>query len=119
VSSWVAYAPPVAVLGGGALALRLAGAPGWHGIIAGTVGVTAVAAGSWRRLAGPLFVGSALLAVITVNETIHRSAGVPTWIWLALGGATLLGAGVTMELRGLGPVQSGKRIVELVSERFE
>lgn len=119
MSSWIAYTPPVLTLGGGAIALRLAGAPGWHGVIAGAVAVVAVAAGAWQRLAGPLFVGSALLAVITVNETLSRSAGVPTWMWLALGGCVLLGAGVTMELRGLGPIESGRRVVDLVAERFD
>ena len=81
--------------------------------------VSAVAVGGWRRLAGPLFCGSALLAVVTFDETLRHSAGVPTWIWLAAAGTVLLGSGVAMELRGLGPVESGRRLVELVGERFE
>ena len=36
-----------------------------------------------------------------------------------VGGSVLIGAGVTMELRGLGPVESSKRLVQLVSERFD
>jgi hypothetical protein len=119
VSSWAAFVPAIGVLGGGAFALRLAGDPGWHAVVAGAVAVAAVAAGAWRRLAGPLLVGSALLMAITLNETIRVTAGVPTWIWLAIGGSALLGTGVTMELRGLGPIESGRRIAELVVERFE
>jgi hypothetical protein len=117
--SWWADAPAVAVLGGGALAVRLDGGPGWHAVVAGGVALVAIAAGGWRRLAGPLFGGSALLAAVVVNETVRVTAGVPTWIWLALGGATLLGAGVSMEVHGLGPVESGRRLVEVIDERFD
>jgi hypothetical protein len=119
LSSWWTDAPAIAVLGAGALAVRVDAGPGWHALVAGGVAVAAVAVGSWRRLAGPLFGGSVLLAAVVVNETMRVSAGVPTWIWLALGGATLLGAGVSMELHGLGPIESGRRLVEVIDERFD
>ena len=53
LSSWTAYGPAVALLGGAALAERLDGGPAWHALVAGAVGVAAVAVGGWRRLAGP------------------------------------------------------------------
>jgi hypothetical protein len=119
LSSWWTDAPALAVLGAGALAVRVDGGASWHALVAGGVAVAAVGIGSWRRLAGPVFGGSVLLAAVVVNETMRVSAGVPTWIWLALGGTTLLGAGVSMELHGLGPIESGRRLVEVIDERFD
>lgn len=52
-SSWVAFGPAIGLLGGAALAERLAGGEAWHSLVAGAVGVTAVAAGGWKRLAAP------------------------------------------------------------------
>lgn len=119
VSSWVAYAPAVVLLGGAAFAERLGGGAGWHAVVAGAVGVVAVAGGGWQRLAGPLFMGTALLVAVTVNESLHVVAGVPTWAWLATGGCTLLAAGVAMERHDTSPVEAGRRVVDLISERFE
>lgn len=118
-SSWIADTPAIVLLGGTALLARLDGAAGWHALVAGGVAVAAVVAGAWWRLAGPLFVGSALLAAVVGNETLRVSAGVPTWAWLALGGVSLLGSGVALELRGLGPIESGRRLIDIIEERFD
>jgi hypothetical protein len=117
-SSWVAYGPAVGLLGGSALLERLAGGPGWHALVAGAVGVLAVAAGGARRLAAPLFLGTALLVALAGYETLAVTAGLPTWTWLALGGATLLGAGVAMERHDLGPIETGRRLVDVVTDRY-
>ena len=119
VSSWVAYAPAIALLGGSALAERISGGAGWHALVAGGVGVLAVAAGGWQRLAAPLFLGTALVVATTGHESLGAVAGVPTWGWLALGGTLLLGAGVAMERSDTSPVEAGRRVVDLVSERFD
>lgn len=119
VSTWLAYAPAVALLGGAALLERLTdGSSGWHGVIAGAVGIAAVAVGGLWRQAGPLFTGTALVVAITAHETLDASAQVPTWAWLAAGGATLLGLGILLERRGTGPLETGRRLVDIVSERF-
>jgi hypothetical protein len=39
-------------------------------------------------------------------------------VWLAAGGASLLAAAVAMERHGVGPVESGRRLVDVVNERF-
>jgi hypothetical protein len=117
-SSWLTSAPTVALLGGAALYERLAGGPPWHAALAGAVGVAAVAAGGEWRLAGPLVVGTALVVVTTVHETLGVTATVPTPAWLATGGLILLTAGVVMERRGVGPIESGRRLVDVVAERF-
>ena len=117
-SSWAAYAPAVALLGGAALAERVAGGAGWHALVAGGVGVMAVAAGGWLRLAGPLLVGTALLVAVTVHESLSALAGVPTWAWLALGGSVLLAVGVALERSDTSPTEAGRRVVDVLAERF-
>lgn len=118
-SSWVAYGPAIALLGASALAERLAGGEAWHGLVAGAVGVAAVAVGGWHRLAGPLFLGTGLAVAATVVESLNTLAGVPTWAWLALGGVTLLGVGVALERSDTSPSEAGRRLVDVVSERFD
>jgi hypothetical protein len=116
--SWVAYGPVIALLGGAALAERLTGGPGWHALVAGAVGVVAVAAGGQRRLAAPLFLGTGLLVALVGYETLAVTAALPTWTWLAVGGTALLAAGIAMERHDLGPVETGRRLVDVVDEHF-
>jgi hypothetical protein len=118
VGSWVAYAPAIVTLGGTALLERLGGGGGGHALVVGSVGLAAVLAGASRRLAAPLFLGTALLVAITVHESLGVTQQVPTWAWLALGGTVLLAAGVTMERLDTGPVETGRRLVDVVHERF-
>jgi hypothetical protein len=74
--------------------------------------------GGGRRLAGPMVVGTALLVAMTVHESLGALAGVPTWAWLTSGGALLLSTGVALERRDTSPVEAGRRIVDVVAERF-
>ena len=78
----------------------------------------AVAAGGARRLAGPLLVGTLLVVATTIHETLGVTSAVSTPIWLAIGGLTLLAAGVAMERRGVGPIEAGRRLIDVVNERF-
>jgi hypothetical protein len=118
VSSWVAFGPSIVMLGGSALLARIDGGPGVHAVVAGAVGIAAVLLGGGRRLAGPLLLGTALLVAVVGHESLDVTRGVPTWAWLALGGAVLLGAGVVMERRDTGPLETGRRLVDVVHERF-
>jgi len=117
-SSWVAFAPSVGLLGGSALIERLDGGPQWHALVAGAVGVLAVLAGGTWRLAGPLLLGTGLVVAITVHETLDTTAELPVGVWLAVGGILLLSAGVAMERRGVGPFETGRRLVDVIRERF-
>lgn len=119
LSSWAAYGPAVALLGGAALVERLDGGPAWHALVAGAVGVAAVACGGWRRLAGPLFLGTGLLVAVTLVESLGALAGVPTWAWLAVGGSVLLAVGVGLERADTSPGEAGRRLVDVIAERFE
>ena len=118
VSSWIAYVPAVALAGGAALAERVGGGAGWHALVAGAVGVAAVALGGWRKLSGPMVVGTALVAVVAVRESLSALAGVPTWAWLGLGGTLLLVVAVVLERTDTSPIEAGRRVVEVMSERF-
>lgn len=55
---------------------------------------------------------------MTVLESLTTLAGVPTWAWLAAGGATLLCAGVALERSATSPVEAGRRLVDVVDDRF-
>jgi hypothetical protein len=118
VSSWRAYAPSVLVLGGSALVARMDGGSAWHAVVAGGVGVVAVALGGWYRLAGPLFSGTGLAVAVTLYESQAPLASVPTWAWLAAGGSALLTVGVALERNDTSPVEAGRRLVDVVTERF-
>ncbi|HVF33067.1 MAG TPA: hypothetical protein VM933_08520, partial [Acidimicrobiales bacterium] len=119
LSSWVAYGPSMGILAVPALAERLDGGPAWHALVAGAVGVAGVALGGWRRLAGPLFLGTGLVVGVTFLESLHTLAGVPTWGWLAAGGTMLLGTGIALERADASPVEAGRRLVDVVTDRFE
>jgi hypothetical protein len=118
-TSWVTHGPAIALAGGTALAERLADGGGAHALLAGLVGLVAVIEGGGRRLAAPLLLGTGVLVALTVHETTAVTAGVPTWAWLATGGALLVGAGLTMERHQLGPVETGRRLVDVVNEHFD
>jgi hypothetical protein len=118
VSSWVAYGPAIALLGGAGLLERIHQGSPWHALVAGGVGVAAVAVGGWRRLAAPLLIGTTLVVATAAYESLDITRGVPTWAWLAAGGAALLGAGVMMERREVGPIETGRRLVDVIHERF-
>ena len=118
VSSWVAYGPAIGLLGGSALAERLSGGGPGHALVAGAVGLVAVVAGGRQRLIAPLVLGTGLLVALTVHESLAVTAGVPTWAWLALGGTVLVGAGIAMERAETSPIETGRRVVDAVAERF-
>ena len=119
ISSWIAFGPSIGLLGSAAVFERIDGGDAWHALIAGAVGVVAVALGGWKRLAGPLFLGTALVVTVTVLESLHTLAGVPTWAWLAAGGATLLATGIALERAATSPAEAGRRLVDVVAERFD
>jgi hypothetical protein len=118
VSSWAAFGPAIVLLGGAALLERIDGGSGWHGLVAGAVGVAAVAAGGARRLSGPLVLGTALVVAVAGYESLTLTRGIPTWAWLAAGGTVLLAAGIAMERHEIGPVETGRRLVDVIHDRY-
>ncbi len=118
LTSWVAYAPTIAIFGLVAAVDRFDGGSAWHAVLAGGVGVLAVLAGGWWRLAGPLITGTALISAVAIFESLGPGSRVPTWGWLALGGAVLLAAAVQMERSETTPLEQGQRVVEVLATRF-
>lgn len=106
------------LFGVAALAERLAGGPSSHSVIALFVGTVAVAVGGWRRLAAPLVIGTALVVAVVVTETLAYTATMPTWAWLGLAGAALVAVGIAMERAEIGPLETGRRVVDVVRDRF-
>ncbi len=106
------------VLGISALAERIATGDAGHALVAGTIGVAAVAVGGAQRLLAPLVLGTGILVVLTVTETLAWTAGVPTWAWLATAGALLLGTGVALERAGTSPLEAGQKVADVLATRF-
>lgn len=96
-SSWLGLAPAVGLFTLVALVERLDGGNGWHAVAAGAVAIVATVLGVDRRWAGPSFVGAASLIVVVGVETATYVPAVPLWIWLAIGGVSLVGAGIHLE----------------------
>jgi hypothetical protein len=117
-SSWVTDGPAIGLLGGAALLERFLGGGGGHAVLAGAAGVAAVAAGGAQRRSAPLLLGTGILAVLTVTETLAWTAGVPTWAWLAAAGSALLAVGIGLERAGTSPVEAGQRVVDVLTTRF-
>lgn len=118
VSSWIAYGPAIVALGGTALIERFDGGADVHALVAGLVGLVAVLAGGARRLAGPLLLGTAVLLAASWHELVGATVGVPTWAWLAAGGAVLVASGLVLERHDTGPVETGRRLVDTIADRY-
>jgi hypothetical protein len=118
-SSWIAYGPGLALACAAAVIERLGGGSANHSIVAGAIAIVAVIAGGSFRLAAPLLIGTTTLVVVVGRETFDTAAGIPTWAWLAAGGATLIGAAVAMERHDVGPVEAGRRVVDVLDAHFE
>lgn len=96
-SSWLGLAPAVGCFTLVGVAERLSGGDGWHAVVAGAVAIVAMVVGVDRRWAGPSLVGAAALLAVVGVETAAYVPVVPLWIWLAIGGAFLVGAGIHLE----------------------
>ena len=118
INSWGAYVPTIAILAFASFAERLAGGPAWHTVIAGAVGIAAVLAGGYARLVGPLLTGTGVLVVVAGYESLGPAALVPTWAWLALGGTVLLAAGIVIERTDTSPLETGRRVRDVIATQF-
>ena len=117
-TSWWTHGAAVALLGGVALAERVAGGPGEHSLIAGAVAIVAIIIGGDRRLIGPLVAGTLLVIGVAAHESLAYTATIPTWGWLALGGTVLLASGVAIERTATSPLESGRQVLDTVRTSF-
>ncbi len=99
-NSWVAYTASLVIPGLWLTSVHVDRATVWALPLLLTIGVGAAAVGAWQRLAAPLVGGTLLTAAGVFLATGSDLTNVPTWIWLALGGSTLLGTAVLIERAG-------------------
>ncbi|MEX2550292.1 MAG: hypothetical protein WD638_08690 [Nitriliruptoraceae bacterium] len=116
-SSWLTYAPPVALVGVPAVLERLMGGAGWHGVLAGTIGVGAVVVGAGYGLRGPMTVGGGLVVAVVLIETFAVIAGLPTWVWLTIGGVVLLLTAAVLERADGSPETIARRLAAGLRDR--
>lgn len=116
-SSWIAYAPAVALVGMPAVLERVWGGPGWHSLLAGAVGIAAVILGGGHGLRGPVLVGAGLVVTVVVVETLTVVVGVPTWVWLTVGGLALLAAAAFIERFAQTPGDAARRLATSLQDR--
>jgi hypothetical protein len=117
--SWVAYGPAFALLGASGVVERVHGGGSTHAVFAGVIGIVAIVFGAAQRLSAPLVLGTAVVAAVTLHETIGTAAGVPLSAWLATGGVALLGSAVAIERSDTSPIEAGRRVVDVLAEHFE
>ena len=117
-SSWADVGPGAMVMVGSPLYERLVGGPGWHAVVAGAIGVAAVLWGVIGRLGAPLIVGTTALVALVALESLAYTPSVPTWAWLGLAGSVLVGSGIVMERAGVGPLESGRLLVDRFERTF-
>ncbi len=98
-SSWIGLAPGFVLFGTSALLERLAEGPGWHGALAGAVGLAALGLGVERKWSGPTISGGLLLGSVVLIEASAVVPRIPVWMLLAIGGSALLVLGVGLERR--------------------
>ncbi|MDW3213273.1 MAG: hypothetical protein R8G01_04690 [Ilumatobacteraceae bacterium] len=100
VSSWVAYTAALVIPGLWLPAAHLDRDPVWVLPLLLTLGVVAAGLGAWHRLAAPLVGGTVLCGIATVLATGSDLTAIPTWVWLALGGGSLIATAVLIERAG-------------------
>lgn len=98
-SSWIGLTPGVVLFGGSALVERVAEGPGWHGAMAGAVGLAALGLGVERKWSGPTITGGLLLGTVVLIEASAVVPRIPVWMLLAIGGSALLVLGLGLERR--------------------
>ena len=96
-SSWVASGPGLGLLAAWLLGAELARDVRWSLPLLLVSGLLAVAIGGVRRLAAPLVIGTAMIATTVAVAAGPRLADLDTWVWLAFGGAALIGLAVLVE----------------------
>ena len=96
-SSWLASGPGLALVGGWLLTTEIARDVRWSLPALLLTGLLAVAIGGLRRLAAPLVLGTVMIATTVAVAAGPRLADLDTWVWLAVGGAALIGLAVLVE----------------------
>jgi len=102
-STWATTSPGLLLALGAPTAAVLVAPEPWRLLLVVALGVTATAAGAALRWQAPFVLGTLALLVVLVVVAAPWSgrviAAADGWVWLAAGGALLLGLGLTYERR--------------------
>ena len=100
LSSWIGYGPAlVAAFGPSTVAMLPLDSSPWRRLLLGVFALVAVVAGAVRRRQAPFVVGAVVLVLLALHEIFVGWDLLPRWAWFALGGALLVGLGITYERR--------------------
>ncbi|GIG31962.1 SCO7613 C-terminal domain-containing membrane protein [Cellulomonas oligotrophica] len=113
-SSWTVLGAPLVLLLGAPLLALVAAPASWRVVLVLTLAVGATVGGALARAQAPFLLGAAAtltaLAVVLSPVAASALARVDGWVLLAVGGAVVLGLGLTYERR----VQQTREAVRLV-----
>ncbi|MGN9766257.1 SCO7613 C-terminal domain-containing membrane protein [Micromonospora sp. SD12] len=101
LTSWLALGPGLAAaLLPSLVSVLVAPDPQpWRRLLLGVAALGAVLAGATRRWQAPVLLGGVTLALLALHELVRGWDLLPRWIFLAVGGLTLIGLATTYERR--------------------
>ncbi|MEV4480537.1 SCO7613 C-terminal domain-containing membrane protein [Micromonospora coxensis] len=101
LNSWLALGPGLAAgLLPSLVSVLVAPDPQpWRRLLLGTAALGVVLAGATRRWQAPVVLGGATLTVLALHELVRGWDLLPRWIFLAVGGLTLIALAATYERR--------------------
>ncbi len=118
-SSWEAYGFGLTLFVSAALIDSIVQDSHIHSLIGAAVCVLAIALGAWRKLIGPLLIGTVFLILFVIRETFNMASTVPPFVWIGIGAFILIGVAVAMEKSQMTPAQARKKVSAVVADEFE
>ena len=112
INSWAAYTPGLVYGGLWLLGVQFDRDTAWATPVALALGLAAIAAGGWRRLGGPLVIGTGIVAGTVAVAAGDSLADLPSWLWLSAGGLGLLGLAFAIERAGREGVAELRALVD-------
>jgi hypothetical protein len=97
LSSWATAAPGLGLAASWLSATQLTRPVDWSVPLTLITAIVAVGIGGWRRLAAPLIIGTATIAATIAISAGPQLAELDSWVWLTLGGVTLIFLAVLVE----------------------
>jgi hypothetical protein len=89
----------MAAFGPSTFAMLPLDSPAWRRLALGAVALVVVIAGAIRRRQAPVVLGGIVLIVLALHEIVVSWHRLSPWVWFAIGGAVLVGMGITYERR--------------------
>ncbi len=99
LTSWSAFGPGLAVIAVWTASVQFQRGADWATLVGLVVAVVALGVGGWRKLAGPLVIGTVHLAAATLIASGSQLSSLPAWVWIAASGAVLVTLAGLLEWR--------------------